>query len=344
MRNFIIALILLLGVLFLITRFTEMQDVADVLARGNFWYIGPGVVCLFLWLFNLGWTYQSIFKVLNEDISAFYMARVATAAMFIGVIAPSGGLSGAAFLMANARSQGRSVGRTAVAGVLFVWLEYVATLITLTVGLAELSRRNELLWSEITASLILLFGALALAVLLYLGMKSATLLARVLAWGARMVNRVFKPFIHREYLSEKRAYSFALDAAEGISALKQNPRLILRPIFHALLNKAILIIILALMFLAFNIELSMITVVAGFSMAYLFLIVSPTPAGIGIVEGVMTVALRSLQVPIEASAVITLAYRGITFWLPVFLGIFAFRSLHMPVNHKNSAKTPTEAS
>ena len=35
-----------------------------------------------------------------------------------------------------------------------------------------------------------------------------------------------------------------------------------------------------------------------------------------------------MQVPIEASAVITLAYRGITFWMPVFVGMLAFRSLH----------------
>jgi uncharacterized protein (TIRG00374 family) len=59
------------------------------------------------------------------------------------------------------------------------------------------------------------------------------------------------------------------------------------------------------------------------------LIVSPTPAGIGIVEGVLTVALRTMQVPIEASAVITLAFRGITFWMPVLVGILAFRSLHI---------------
>ena len=45
------------------------------------------------------------------------------------------------------------------------------------------------------------------------------------------------------------------------------------------------------MFFAFDVDFTPATVVAGFSIAYLFLIVSPTPAGIGIVEGVMTVAL-----------------------------------------------------
>jgi len=327
-RKFILALILLLGVLFIIGRFTEMQDIAEVLSRGNLWFIALALAIEALWLFNLGLTYQSIFRVLDIDVPSVYMARVATAAMFIGVIAPSGGLSGAAYLLADARSQGRSTGRTAVAGVLYVWLEYIATLIVLTFGLAELARRNTLHWTEITASLILLAGALGLTVLLYLGMKSGELLARALRWGARTVNNITHPFIHREYLSVERANSFAFEAAEGIAAIRGKPRLVLRPIIHGLLNKGLLIGILILVFLAFRVEFTAPTIVASFSLAYLFLIVSPTPAGIGIVEGVMTVALRTMHVPIEASAVITLAFRGITFWMPVLAGIITFRSLH----------------
>ena len=44
-------------------------------------------------------------------------------------------------------------------------------------------------------------------------------------------------------------------------------------------------------------------------------------------EGVLTVTLRSLNVPLGSAAVITLAYRGFTFWLPLLFGIVAFRIL-----------------
>ena len=67
--------------------------------------------------------------------------------------------------------------------------------------------------------------------------------------------------------------------------------------------------------------------IGGFSIGWLFLIVSPTPAGLGIVEGAMTLALASLHVPLEAATVITLAYRGLTFWLPFGYGFVAFRYL-----------------
>jgi uncharacterized protein (TIRG00374 family) len=59
----------------------------------------------------------------------------------------------------------------------------------------------------------------------------------------------------------------------------------------------------------------------------LFLIVSPTPSGLGIVEGTMTVALNTLRVEWAAAALITLTYRVITFWFPLAIGAVAFRLL-----------------
>jgi len=82
-----------------------------------------------------------------------------------------------------------------------------------------------------------------------------------------------------------------------------------------------------MMFLAFGTPVTAGQLIAGFSIAYLFVIISPTPAGIGIVEGLLTFALNSLAVPIEAAAVITLAFRGYTFWLPFLLGMISFQSL-----------------
>jgi len=79
--------------------------------------------------------------------------------------------------------------------------------------------------------------------------------------------------------------------------------------------------------MAFGVPFSIGTIVAGFASAYLFLIVSPTPYGIGVVETLLPLALTSLSVAWEDSVIITLVYRGITFWLPLFLGGLSFRIL-----------------
>jgi hypothetical protein len=87
-------------------------------------------------------------------------------------------------------------------------------------------------------------------------------------------------------------------------------------------------LILICSFLSFGVEFSAGTIIAGFSLAYLFLIVSPTPSGIGIVEGIMPIALTSLNVNWSQAVVITLVYRAVTFWFPLLVGAWAFRTLH----------------
>jgi uncharacterized membrane protein YbhN (UPF0104 family) len=59
----------------------------------------------------------------------------------------------------------------------------------------------------------------------------------------------------------------------------------------------------------------------------MFMIVSPTPAGIGVVEGALTLGLHSLNVSLGNAALVALAYRGITFWIPLLFGMLSLRWL-----------------
>jgi uncharacterized protein (TIRG00374 family) len=82
------------------------------------------------------------------------------------------------------------------------------------------------------------------------------------------------------------------------------------------------------------------TLVAGFSIGFLFTIVSPTPSGIGVVEGAMTLGLASLGVPLAEATVVTLAYRGLTFWLPFIYGFVTLRILERRWNKKRIEPIP----
>lgn len=318
---------LLLGIFFVLTRLADLKDIGSVVQQGNFLYLGLALLVQIGWLYNMGAFYQAVYAALGMPEKRLYLARMAASANFLTVIAPSGGLSGIAIFIADARRSGRSTARVTVAGALYVWFEYIGTLAITSLGLAELAYRNDLHWSEITASLILLAGALGMGLLLYLGMKSEAALGKTLAWMARVVNAILRPFIHREYLHTHRAYTFSSEVAEGLSALRSSPRWALKPLLLALFNKGLLLIVMLLCFLAFKVQSDLGTVVAGMGLAHLFLIVSPTPAGVGIVEGILAVAFTSLGLNGEDSAVITLAYRGMTFWVPFLVGMIAFRTM-----------------
>jgi len=327
MRKFIIALALLLGILFIITRFTEVQTIANTFRRGDWRFLLLAVVVQIAWLVNMASSFRAIYQAMGMEENRGHLLRLAAAANFLSVVAPAGGMSGIAVFIADARRRNYSPARAAVAGALYILFDYAGFLCVLTLGLLVLIRRNNLHWPEIMASIILLSIALALATLLYLATHSARQLGRVLAWIARFVNYALRPLLQREYLSEMRAQTFAHDAADGVRVLRGHPDNLMLPFALALSSKALLISVLFLVFLAFKVPFSVGTLIAGFSMAYLFLIVSPTPSGIGVVEGVLTLSLTTLYVPLDAATVVTMAYRGITFWLPLLFGMFSFRSL-----------------
>jgi uncharacterized protein (TIRG00374 family) len=148
-----------------------------------------------------------------------------------------------------------------------------------------------------------------------------------LARLAHLVNRFLRPFIHRQYLDESHSYVYAEELYEGLSAIRGKRKELIWPFLFMLNNKALLICVLALTFLAFETPFTVGTIVGGFSIGYLFMIVSPTPAGLGIMEGMLTVALNTLRVKLGAAALITLTYRAVTFWFPLALGAIAFRLL-----------------
>jgi uncharacterized protein (TIRG00374 family) len=331
MRKFFFAVVLMLSILFIIGQFAELQSLVETVQRGDWRYLGLALIIQTAWLMNLAASFLVIFHVLGIEEKVDNLLLIATAANFVNIIAPSGGMSGVALFAAEARRRNYSPARAAIAGAVFLFFDYLGFIVVLTLGLIVLIRRNHLTTVEITASAILVTIAVVMASLLFLGMKSGEALDRALSWMVRLVNRLVHPFTQRQYLPEARAHEFAHDAAEGLRELRREPQKMLLPIGLALVNKTLLISVLLFVFLAFQVPVSAGTIVAGFSIGYLFLIVSPTPAGLGIVEGALTLTISSMYVPLEAAALITLVYRGITFWYPLVFGMIAFRILGKPV-------------
>jgi len=328
MRKFIIIAVTFLAAAFVYLSLGEIESILQTLQHGNIWFILLAILLQCGWFFVIGLTYHSLYHILDMDGTLRDMTRLSAAANFVNVIAPSAGMGGMAVFISNAKRNGQSPGKVTVVNMLFLFIDYLAFLCVLTIGLVILFRRNHLDASEITPSLIMFAVALTLGSLLYLGARSAESLGNTLAWMARLVNRIVRPFLHRDYLKEARAHKFATDLAADLQLLPERYRSLAKPLLYALANKTLLMCILTASFLSFNVPFTTSTIIGGFSIAYLFLIVSPTPSGIGVVEGIMPLALSSLSVPWSQAVIITLAYRGVTFWFPLGVGALAFRSLN----------------
>jgi uncharacterized protein (TIRG00374 family) len=327
MRKIIVALVLFLAIVFVILRFSELKNIINTLHHSDFHFLIAALIIEIIWLYNSATDYGSIYRLVGLKENATHLVLVATAANFVNVIAPSVGIGGMAVFLDDATRRNHSTGRVTVVGVLYILFDYLAFFFVLSLGFIVLIRRNNLNAGETTAAVILLAIAIGMGFLLYLGYKSAERLGKTLAWMARLINRIFHPFIHREYIQEKNAHVFAREVADGIAMLRGRRKQMLWPLLFAANNFALLICVLAFTFLALGTPFTVGTLVGGFAIGYLFLIVSPTPSGLGVVEGAMTIGLNTLRVQWEAAVLITLTYRLITFWFPLAVGAIAFRVL-----------------
>ncbi len=328
MRKILFILVLFLGAALVYLSFGEIETILETLQKGNVWFVLLGIIIQCGWFLVAGSTYLSLYRVLGLEGSLLKFSLMAVAANFVNIVAPSAGMSGMAVFLSDANRNRQSAGKVTIVSMLYLLFDYIAFLFVLMLGLIVLFRRNDLDPAEIAASAVIFIIAFVLAFLLYLGSRSAAALGSALAWMARLVNRIFRPFIHREYLSETRAHEFAHEMAADLKSLPQRPRSLLQPLALAFVNKTLMMGILIAAFLSFQVPFSAGTIIGGFAISYLFLIVSPTPSGIGIVEGIMPLALSSLRVPWSQAVIITLAYRGITFWFPLGVGALALRFIN----------------
>jgi len=329
MRKFIFILLIFLSAALVYLSFGELESIVMTLRQGNFWFLALALLVQSAWFLVSGLTYRSLYRLFHMEGPLFKLSLLSAAANFVSTIAPSAGMGGIVVFISDANRNGQSPGKVTVISVLYVFLDYVAFLFVLALGLIVLFRRNDLDPSEIAASVVIFVIAAGMGFLLYLGSRSADALGNALAWMARLVNRIARPLIHRDYLSEARAHEFAHEMAADLRSLPERPRSLIKPILYAFANKALMMFILVASFMSFDVPFSVETIIGGFAISYLFLIVSPTPSGIGIVEGIMPLALSSLRVEWSQAVVITLTYRAITFWFPLGIGGWAFRQLHM---------------
>jgi hypothetical protein len=327
LRRVLLLIVFFAGAGFIALHFGELRADFEALRRGDLDLIILAVGVVILINVNMALSYQAIFRGLDMEESIWPLIPTAAAAMFVNIVAPSAGASAVALLASQARRRGHPVGRVTVAAALYMFFDLAGFVLVLLLGIVVLIRRNTLDASEIFASVYLSLVAGVLAFLFLLGLKSARRLEGALVWLARKANTLAAWLRRRPFVTEARAHSFAVETAAGLVHMRRKKRNFLMPLFFSLTNRILFITVLWLTFLAFNTPHTAGTIVGGFSIGYLFSIVSPTPAGIGVVETLMPLGLVSLNVPLGRATVITLAYRALTFWFPLLIGFAAFQYL-----------------
>lgn len=328
MKKFLIAILVLLSVMFLITRFTEMQEIGKILKAGDWRFIFLGVLLEILWLLNVNLGYFKIYQALEVPETKKRLFLITNAATFVNTMTPSGGVSGLAIFLNEARKNDQPTGKVTVACIIYLILDYIGLLFVAFLSLLVLFRRDHIQWTEIVAFVLLFLLVTVLSAALFLATKSPDKFSKVTNYIVSKSNNLSNKIIHKQVFSPSKAEEFITEIVDGVSVMRTNPAMLKSPLVLTFSGKIILILVLLMVFYAFNVPISAGTIIAGFGLCSLFVIISPTPSGIGIVEGVLTLALKSLGLTLEAATIVTLGYRAITFWLPLLIGVISFQILN----------------
>lgn len=349
MRKIILWIAVIAAILLVVVSLTELENIAVAMRRGNWLFIllalGLQIVCLI----NNSLTYRSLYRLVGLDESWRQLLLLSTASTFVNMIAPSGGLVGVAVFVDAARQRNMSTARVMVVGILYAIYEYMSLLCVVALGFATLIRRHNITTGEIAAAFILLVITLILSLILYIGYRSQKRLGDLMFKVASLANRLMHRFLHRDLIQAEKAHSLAKEIGEGVAALRGTTHILHWPLFFALINKLLLIGVLTSIFLSLKVPFSLGTVVAGYGIAQLFFYVTPSPAGVGFVEGLFPLTLKALSVPFSMAVLITLIYRGITLWFSFGVGFYSFRRLHQtflqeepPTNDRPENGNPTD--
>ena len=303
-----------------ISHLNEIETLAETLAQGAWDRVL--IATLFLILYYVLYTavYQSAFCIVGIPGRVRDLLPVMLASLFVNVAAPTGGASGAALFVDNAARKGHSAARAAVGGLLALVNYYAAFGVILLGGLGYLFLENDLKMYQVVGSTLLMLLTAGMGLLILLGLWLPNQLRSLLFWFQRQVNRLAARFHRPAPLADDWAEEHAAEFARASAAVIARPGGLVRTLGVAMAAHGASLAGLYLLFLAFHQPVTPGALVAGYTMGFVFWIVSPVPQGIGVVEGVMTLVYTSLGVPAATATVVSLAFRGLVFWLPLAMG------------------------
>ena len=323
-------ILLVLTVLFLwvvVSRFTELEQLKNTLAGGQWSWVLAAILSQMVYYTVFASSYQAAFYTVGINTRTRDLIPVTLGSLFVNVVVPAGGAGGAALFAEDLAKRGKPAARAATGVLLQLIADFSAFTLLLIPGLIYLFIEHDLKAYEVVAAVILLLMTIGLTGILLLGIWKPDWLHRLFGWSQRTANWLFGRLNRSLALADDWAQKNADEFNQAAAAVAGHPSRLVRTVGVALLAHMLDVTTLYILFLAFNQPISLGALVAGYAIGILFWIVSITPQGIGVVEGMMALTFTSLGIPGAVAATVALAFRGLTFWLPMLLGFFAVQRM-----------------
>jgi phosphatidylglycerol lysyltransferase len=310
-----------------IRKLPEIRSLVNTLLQGKPEWVALAIVTQGVYFVVFAASYREAFSTVGVKSKLLELIPVMFGSLFVNVVAPSGGAAGAALFVDDAKRRGESPVHATAGTLLQLIADYAAFTFLLAGGLLFLLFQHDLRAYELAGSVVLFAMTLGLGAVLLIALVRPGLLKQLLTWFQDSLDRILGRFkrpnadgSRTSFFDDDWVEKTASEFGQASAAIASNPArlgLTLSATFAAHLLDMLSLYVL---FLAFDSPVRLGVLLAGYAVGILFWIVSITPQGIGVVEGVMIVVYTSLGIPSEVATVVVLSFRGLSFWLPLLLG------------------------
>jgi len=149
--------------------------------------------------------------------------------------------------------------------------------------------------------------------------------ARLAKAITRYMNSILEKIVKKRPISEELIISYEKEVKYISKRFDKSIFKFLRYLPISIGYHGINILVLYLSYLAFDIVSPIQQVLTVYGIIYLFTVISPTPQGIGIVEGLAHTTAISIGLPSSPSLMAILIYRFGTLWIPAILGMILMK-------------------
>lgn len=312
-RALVILIVLGLAVHIYLPMIPTLEHSVKVVQQMALWAVGLSVLAQALSYVCAGYLLRSIVHLTARVLSIFRAVLIVMAAYSLGMAA--GGMVGAAAATYRwVHKQGTRSEIASIASTMPGFFNSSVLLLAASVSVIHLLINKQLSNIQLLGFTLILLTLISLSVLLLWGFRHRVALIQL---THRLATR-WSGFRKRTYDPHK--------ADQWFMGLFEAWELMIKggwrgPALAAVLNVACDMLTLYFMFIAAGYPISAEVLLTGYGLPLLlgrmaFFI----PGGIGVVEGTMAALYDGLGVPDSISVVVVLAYRLVSFWLPLGIG------------------------
>jgi uncharacterized protein (TIRG00374 family) len=317
-----------------VNHLNETKEIFSVLIEGKWYWVTLAVLCQLIFYPFYARFVEFVFNIFKVDFKYNKILPIYIASKFTDIVLPIATVGKIAIFVRNGKKNDITPINIGI-GMAFTQIIDLIAFVSLSLIIIYFlylfgePRTYLLITSLILAVIVISFTALVVAT-----SKSNKPFTNTFKWIAKKVARI----AGQKRIDFDEVRSIFNEVAKDLDAGGKK----IWPAFGiGVCTHLINIITLGLIYLAFSPNFNILAVLATYIAGLLFTVISITPQGVGVAETIMVTTLHSFGMDLSVSAVITMAYRGLLYWLPLFPGFYFFSHLEFKTPERSLPVIPS---